>query len=327
VTATAGLARRRRVPRLTPLASLKARAGFGERMSSDFDIFAKHTLEVHTTELTASCLKSVQLRHEGKVLGETGEALFKGVVGHEVLQRMHLQQDIGTDTTLASWAIAQQKKENMPCSDSVRTNAIDYVKEVLHVTNQYRLRLYENTITIGCELPVRATIEIDGEEVNFASHIDWLGKVDGVLTVRDWKFREERATRPYMQRNMQMAAYWWVLRNGQVNIGGQWFTMQQDVQVELIDMWNLKPYGKKTNGIDDNGEPREFQKGDTRPLHSIVSRGNFKDEGAFVSEFATRVRMMRAGLWPTNPDPQGCMTCQSRTSCPAFGWEDDNEIV
>ena len=50
-------------------------------MNNDFDIFAKHTLEVHTTELTASCMKAVQLRHEGKVLGETGQALFKGVVG------------------------------------------------------------------------------------------------------------------------------------------------------------------------------------------------------------------------------------------------------
>lgn len=296
-------------------------------MSNDFDIFATRTLEVHTTELTASCMKAVQLRHEGKVLGETGQALFKGVVGHEVLRRMHLGLEIDDNpATIAYWAVDQQKRENMPCSQSVIANMLDYVAEVFAATEQYKQRLLANTVTIGCELPVRATIEIDGEEVNFASHIDWLGKVDGVLTVRDWKFREERATRYYMQRNMQMAAYWWVLRNGQVNIGGEWFTMQQDVQVELIDMWNLKPYGKKTSGIDDNGEPREFQKGDTRPLHSIVHRGNFKDEGAFLSEFATRVRMMRAGLWPTNPDPQGCMTCQSRTACPVFGWENDDEF-
>lgn len=296
-------------------------------MSNDFDIFATRTLEVHTTELTASCMKAVQLRHEGKVLGETGQALFKGVVGHEMLRRLHEGREVGTTDELTAWAIAQQKAENMPCSESVKSHASEYVNETAAVVSEYRHRLFANTTTIGCELPVRATIEIDGDEVNFASHIDWLGKVDGVLTVRDWKFREERATRYYMQRNMQMAAYWWVLRNGQVNIGGEWFTMQQDVQVELIDMWNLKPYGKKTSGIDDNGEPREFQKGDTRPLHSIVHRGNFKDEGAFLSEFATRVRMMRAGLWPTNPDPQGCMTCQSRTACPAFGWENDDEII
>jgi len=294
-------------------------------MSNDFDIFASPSLEVHTSELTARCMKAVELRLNGKVYAETGEALFKGVVGHEILRRMHLGLD--TATGIVEWAIQQQKNEGMPCSESVVRNANDYANEVRNVCDLYWARFGSKLKTLGCELPVRGTIEVDGEDVNFASHIDILARTsEGKLMVYDWKFREDKATRPYMQRNLQTAMYWWVMRNGQVRIGEQWFAMREEVDVAIIDMWGFKPYAKATSGIDDNGEPRAFVKGDPRPLHTIIHHGHYKDEAAILNEFATRVRMMRAGLWPTNPDPQGCMACQSRTYCPAFGWEDDHDI-
>jgi len=293
-------------------------------MTNDFDIFASPTMEVHTSELTASCMKAVELRLNGKVHAEAGEALFKGVVGHEALRRLHLGLEVGD---LAEWAIAQQKKEGTPCSESVKTNASEYEAEALRVCMLYWTRFGSKLKTLGCELPVRGTIEIDGEDVNFASHIDILARTpEGELMVYDWKFREDAATRDYMHRNLQTAMYWWVLRNGQVQIGGQWFAFREAVDVAIIDMWNFKPYAKATSGVDDNGEPRAFVKGDDRPLHKIIRRGHYKDEAAILNEFATRVRMMRRGLWPTNPDPLGCTICQSRMYCPAFGWEDDHDI-
>jgi hypothetical protein len=142
-------------------------------MTNDFDIFASPAMEVHTSELTASCMKAVELRLNGKVHAEAGEALFKGVVGHEALRRLHLGMELGN---LAEWAIAQQKKEGTPCSESVKTNASEYEAEALRVCMLYWSRLGSKLKTLGCELPVRGTIEVDGEDVNFASHIDILAR-------------------------------------------------------------------------------------------------------------------------------------------------------
>lgn len=285
-------------------------------------------LTVQTTPLMANCLRSVQLRREGKIIGGTGEALFKGVLGHEMLQRRLLGTGIPT-SDLVAWTIQKQRDENMPCSASVIENATKYAAEVELVVEQYMKRVAPSIATlIGCELPIRCTINIDGEQVEFQSHIDVLYRdTEGWLTIADFKFRDESATRPYLERNMQLGMYWYAARHGSIRIEESmdlWVQYVEPVRCVLVDMWGFKPYSRKTAYIDDNGEPQEGAKGDTRPLHTIVKHCNFQDaaEGWLIEELTTRVRMMRANLWPMNPSPQGCMTCQSRPHCKPFGWEE-----
>ena len=55
-------------------------------------------------------------------------------------------------------------------------------------------------------------------------------------------------------------------------------------------------------------------------LRSALVEVNYTDDGrdAARAEIATRIRMMRADLWPTNPDPEGCRHCDTRVGCPGF---------
>ena len=57
-----------------------------------------------------------------------------------------------------------------------------------------------------------------------------------------------------------------------------------------------------------------FAKGDLRPTRQVVRKVEYVPAQAdtLKEELRTRVRMVRAGVWPMNPDPVGCGLCQTR---------------
>jgi len=289
-------------------------------------------LDIHTSDLTASCMKSVELRLNGKLYGETGEALFKGNLAHETLGLVH--NGVGVDSAFAqalSTVQTRAKSEGYPLSQSVKDNMVDYTKEVRTIVDNYIRRVLP-TMTgklVAVEPDVRMTAHIAARDVSFASHLDlvWID-AEGTLHIWDWKLWSESPTHNYLHRNLQLALYWLMGRYGEILVDaelGIWKNFGGNVRVTWINLSDLRPYMKKTPGIDDNGEPREFVKGDDRPLRNVIRAVEHQEanEQLIWDELETRVLMRDAGLWPTNPDPVGCQVCQSKMFCPSFAWRND----
>lgn len=286
--------------------------------------------EIHTSALTASCLRQAQLTLEGKAVGWTTGALFIGNTVHAALRHLHEgDSDWGRtaceSAVLAGAAVADDtaKADNRPLSEAVIAGRAEHLAEAGKLVYAYatRCRLPEGAKLIGCELPIRATWEVDGEPFDFASHLDMLWRrADGSLVVRDWKSGSDSPSRMFLARNLQKAAYHLAVGEGEVCVDGEWLAFDAYPSVEWCHLRNLLPYGKATTTKDDDGNLVEFKKGEARPLRSALIETTYTDAGrdAARAEIATRVRMMRADLWPTNPSPDGCRFCDTRTGCPGF---------
>lgn len=292
-------------------------------------------LDVHTSDLTASCMKAVELRLNGKLYGETGEALFKGNLAHETLGLIHKGESVDASFAQAlSTVQARAKSEGYPLSQSVKDNMADYTKEVRLIVDNYIRRVLpliaaSHGRLVAVEPDVRMTVNLAGRDVSFASHLDlvWID-IEGWLNIWDWKLWTESPTHNYLHRNLQMGLYWLMGRYGEVLIDSElevWKNFGGNVRVTWINLSDLRPYTRKTPGIDDNGEPREFVKGDDRPLRNVIRTIEHQEanEQLLWDELETRIKMRDAGLWPTNPDPVGCQVCQSKMFCPSFAWRND----
>lgn len=290
-------------------------------------------MELHTSDLTASCLKSVELRLAGKRVGETASAKFRGSLWHEARALCYASGDWsehGTFQALASGAsivTEAAKRDNEPLTDAVKDNWQIIASELQPMLIRYGAVVASNVgKLIGCELPIRCTIDVDGEPVEFASHLDVLFRDGfGNLWLHDDKTQQDVPTRAYLARNMQFAMYAYAIRHGQVMVGGEWIEFGEWPRLAWIHVNNLRPFGRKTVVSETDWatgvvEEVEYAKGDMRPVSKVVL-GVPIDEGRerdILREFQTRVRMARAGLWPTNPDPIGCQLCESRKHCPTF---------
>lgn len=286
--------------------------------------------EVHTSQLTASCLRRAQLTLEGKAVGFTTGALFVGNIVHAALRHLH-EGDTDWKRTdcesavIAGAAVAEQTATaaRRPLSDAVLAGKAEHMAEALKLVYAYatRCRLPDGAKLIGCELPIRATWEVDGEPFDFASHLDMLWRDPrGRLLVRDWKSGSDSPSRMFLARNLQLAAYHLAVGTGEVCVGGDWLAFDTYPAVEWCQLRNLLPFGKATTTKDDAGKLTEYKKGDAHPLRSALLTVDYTDAGrdAAWAEIATRVRMMRADLWPTNPDAEGCRHCDCQPHCPSF---------
>lgn len=294
-------------------------------------------VEIHSTQLTAACLRRVELTLAGKASGYTTGALYVGNVCHAAIRAMHERGQKWDRTecesaVLAGALVADQtaKDDRRPLSEAVAAGRTDHLAEALKLVYAYacRCRLPEGSRLLGCELPIRATWDVDGEPIDFASHLDMLYRTPGgVLTVRDWKSGSDSPSRVFLGRNLQLAAYCLAVGTGEVCIDGDWVAFEDFPAVEWCHLRNLLPYGKATTTKDDDGNVAEFKKGDPRPLRSALVPVVHTDEGrdAAWAEIATRVRMMRAGYWPTSPDPEGCRCCDVRADCPSFDYPGEPE--
>jgi hypothetical protein len=289
--------------------------------------------EAHTGDLTAHCLRAVYLRRTGQTIGTMPSAMYRGNLAGEALCILHQADDftplsVNLAVLRAAEIVADKAKlERRPLTNAVLDNRTTTMAEVVRALCEYGARVAPRVRTlIGCELPIRWTIDVDGEPQEFASHLDILYRdAQDFLCFDDWKWRDESPSPHYLSRNLQFACYAYGCKHGAVlthpELGDDgWTEFGEWAQGFWIHLDYLRPYGKATEARDDDGEVRKFAKGDTRPLKSIVHPCNIDEsrESVIVAEMTERVRMMRAGFWPTNPDPVGCRVCECNTHCPSF---------
>lgn len=281
--------------------------------------------DIHSGDLTADCMRSVQLRHEGKILGDSTTALYRGNLWHEACALVH-KHGVGGEFTIDahvrmahSAVVITATRENRPLTQAVNSNATEIQCEIVGLMEQYVARVLPivNAGTlIGTEVPIRLTLDIDGEPQDFASHLDLLVRFPGCLAFYDWKSGEDQPGFDFLRRSLQLGLYSLMIAEGECMIDGEWIAFGEWPAGHWVHVNSLAVYKRKTKAPD--GE--EYAKGDSRPLDKIVMETGIGPQGrdALVAELTTRVRMFRQGLYPTNPGEQRCRFCESRTFCPTF---------
>lgn len=291
--------------------------------------------EVHTTHLTASCLRRVQLTAEGKRVGATETAKYRGLLAHEVLARWFTGKfEIGNfppDVARQCHADvrAQCEADNEPLSQAVIDNASTIQVEVGKLCGNFASRfvqLHPDWKCIGAELPIRWDMALPGfeEPVPFASHIDLLFKTPNGYVIPDIKTGEDDPAPHFLSRNLQLASYFLAFKHGQVRTDAEfdlWESFNEYPTLYWMHFNALAPYSRKTTAADENGEERQYAPGDHRPWHRIMRPCDFTPEmeHQILADIATRVRMFEAGLFPANPDPIGCRVCDCNYHCPSYG--------
>jgi hypothetical protein len=289
--------------------------------------------ELHTSDLLSGCLRRVQLRHEGKAIGKCTGALYRGLLFHEAARMLHTANMIGEPlaiTTEAAQTVAKTlHAERRPPTESVKAKAADTVADVAALIGHYQRRfsdLFAHSKVIGLEVPIRLTMVVDDQPQEFASHLDILYRdPHGNLRVDDWKSGDDDWGSEHVHRSLQLGLYYMAVQYGSVMIGGEWIELGEAPTVAVIEVNNLYPYTRKVTAKDDTGNEREFVKGDDRPLSSIRREVLVTNEAAIHDELALRVRMNRAGFWPTNPTADGCRFCESSSHCPHWSKEHHDE--
>jgi hypothetical protein len=289
--------------------------------------------ELHSGDFTESCLRRVRLRHEGKVMGETTTALYRGSVFHEAVRILHVgrkwdRQSIGIAVTKAAAQVEAEAKANRkPLSPAVEEKKFTTQTEVEKLVQRYAGLLapvVEAGSLIGCEMPIRLTLDVDGEPQEFASHLDLLYRQtadeDKPLCLWDFKTGEDAPTRAFLSRNLQLGFYYLALRYGSVLVDGEWLEFDEWPSVWWIHANNLAPYKRAGKYTDLDGSEVEYKAGDMRPLQTVLHPCGFSPdkEEAIRAALVERVRMMRAGFWPASPDPVGCHICPSNRHCESF---------
>lgn len=280
--------------------------------------------EWHTSDLNSRCSKRVQLKHLGKAIPEVGSAMFRGVVFHSLAEAWHMGEQF--DVKDAYGAIA---REGRRLTLAAARDADAIVEEMRGLLSHYIARYagyFGASKLLGCEVPVRWTVDVDGIPVDFASHMDLLFRdPHGALCLWDWKTGDTDWDSDHAGRSKQVGMYFMAVQYGQVMLGDEWVELQEAPSVSVVNVENCKPYSRKTTAKDESGQEKEFVKGDVRPENSVRYEVLCNNEGAIVDAFATHVRMDRAGLWPTNPTDTGCRVCDCRMACPTWSMTNNEE--
>lgn len=290
--------------------------------------------ELHTSDLTASCLKRAELRLRGQVFAETQTATATGQLFHE-LASAWWSGTATSDSNLEAFDVCARRAcdEGQRFSEAVMKNRAEIEGKATEWMRLYEARfnaLREAVQVVGVEVPIRWTLDVDGEPQDFASHIDLVYRINGRLRVRDWKTGEEAPHFAYLRRNLQLGLYWLMVKEGEVCLDAgldYWVPLDEWCGIEWVHVRNLEPYKKACPGINDAGEPVNWKKGDLRPMRQVVRAVEYvpAQAEALKEELRTRVRMVRAGHWPMQPDPVGCGLCQSKMHCPSWGVMGDEQ--
>lgn len=292
-------------------------------------------MEVHTSDLTKPCLRAVDLRLNGKAVGSTQSAKAWGLLWHEAATLCHRKGRFDAAFVNANvgpcWDVVERraKEENSPPSDAVRRDVVSMVAEVASLIPVYGERCVPMIGKfIGCEVPVRATFDVDGEPVDFASHIDLLCRdLDGGLMVWDWKGGKDAPSHYELSRNMQFGMYGVALRYGAVLLDDEWVEFREWPSLYWVQVRNLKPFGRATVLSEYDMEKGErvdvsYEKGQHRPMNRIVIPSGVYPEGEneIMRRFAEHVRLRRLGTMPATPG-EHCQFCDSRRWCGNLGGE------
>ena len=293
-------------------------------------------LEVHTTDLMDSCPRRTELRLAGKRIGETPSALMFGQVWHEARARCYADgvwdEFRAAGILLDAWAKceAENAKNNQPLTEAVKKNAAQTQAEISRLLGHYGERVASRVRKlIGCELPIRCSVVVDGEAVEFASHLDVLFRnTDGQLVLDDDKTGEEVPSMDFLRRNRQLGMYAYAIRHGTVWVDGEPVEFGEWPIVNWIHVRNLNTYGRKTTVKEVDfvtGElvDRTYEKGEHRPIDRIVMTAPIHEQRtpAILADFYQHVRMRRLGFMPALPDEVGCRSCESRKFCTSYQHE------
>jgi hypothetical protein len=292
--------------------------------------------EIHSSDLTASCMKFVQLRLQGKLRPAATTALFRGLVMGEALRYLHERvlhngsEEPALYTLLVNEAVATVRKtltdEGRTPTDAVETNMNEIVSDIGMFMENYYQRFKERFAAsqfLGCEVPVRWKFAPRMPE--FASHIDLLIRDrNGMLVFIDWKLREQAPTHAYLSRNLQFASYYGCCLEGKFLLNDGLSSEWKRFGEESIGVWlhvnHLAPFGRKTKCEDDRGMEREFVKGDDRPTRMSWREVEYHSNSIEMirGQLMERVRLLKRDIFPSNPDPVGCTLCEAESFCPRF---------
>ncbi len=284
-------------------------------------------LTIHTSELLNPCPRQAKLRIEGKEHREAPTALVRGLVAHAALEVVtHGNTANIGDIVDGAWAATMTKlrDEGRNPTAAVAENADAICDEVARVVDRYMMEMPRGSV-VGVEIPVSMDIDIDGEPIRFESHVDCVYEGADPLTgehavvLIDWKWHASVPTSAYLSRNLQLGLYQYALSEGGLLVDGWPYIAPEGVPVRgyWCHLPNFKPYSRKTTVVED-GEPVEYAKGDARPMNRVLYAATLNEPDRLIEALTERVRMMRADLWPMNPDPTGCHLCQSNYACPAW---------
>lgn len=276
--------------------------------------------EWHTTELASRCMKRVELRARGRVLPEVTGAMFRGSLAHAYIEAWHS----GTTVDLDAFVRANTVERGRVLSEATVRDLNKTNDECKVMRDLYAARFsdyFKACKIIAVEVPIRWTVDVDGEPAEFASHMDILYRTpEGLLAVDDWKTGDKDWDSEFVQRSIQLGMYFLAVQYGAVHIQDEWIEMAECPMVRLIDLDSLWPYSRATEAVDDNGEKRIFKKGDVRPMGRIAHPLLVNNEAVILDQFKTLVRMDRQGFYPMNPTDTGCRVCECRAACPK--WSD-----
>lgn len=294
--------------------------------------------EIHSSDLTANCMRYVQLRFEGKTRPVATGALFRGLVCGEALRMMHERvlhdakaEELALYSPLVTEAVALVRatldKEGRKLSDACERDINETINDVGELCESYWRKWRSKFVKcelLGCEVPVRWKYAPRYPE--FASHIDLLIRDErGNLVFIDWKLREEAPTWQYLTRNMQFGCYYGACLEGKFLLSDGLTKEWKHIGEESRGVWlhcnHLAPFKRKTRCEDDRGMEQEFNKGDERPNRMSWREVEYAPSTAIEDirgELMMRVKMMKKDLFPTNPDPIGCSLCEAEAFCSRF---------
>ena len=291
--------------------------------------------EIHSSHLTATCMRRVQLTAQGKRIGATETAKYRGLLAHKVLAKWFSGQfaignfppDLARSCHME--VKTEAERDNEPLSQAVIDNAGQIHVEVGRLCDTLTSRwvqFHQGWKCIGAELPIRWDMELPGFDapVPIASHLDLLFKTPSGYAVVDIKTGEDDPSPHYLNRNPQLASYFLALRHGAIQTDAEfdlWETIGEYPTVYWMHFNAVAPYSRKTKAADENGELREYAAGEHKPWHRIMRACDFQPEmeGQILADIATRVKMFEAGLFPPTPDPIGCRVCDCNYHCPSYG--------
>lgn len=292
--------------------------------------------EIHSSDLTASCMKYVQLRLLKRNKPVATTALFRGLVAGEAARIIHERHLHGNGeiptlyTPIVAEAVSLVRKtldeEGRVLSDAAERDIPETITDIGNLMENYVRRFgdrFNKCRLLGCEVPVRW--KWMQRQPEFASHIDLLlvDPWDNVVFV-DWKLREQSPTHQYLSRNMQFACYWAALKEGKVMLSdgltSAWKTMGVNARGVWFHLNHVMPFGRKTVVEDDKGMEREFQKGDDRPMRMAWREIEYPDVSVsqIKADLVMRSKMFKADMFPANPDPVSCSICESEQFCSRY---------
>lgn len=292
--------------------------------------------EIHSSELTASCMRYVQLRLEGKTRPAATGALFRGLVVGEAMRILHEQYLHGKQQILLYAPVVVEaagivrktlESEGRMLTPAVEQSMHDIIDDIVSICTEYVERLgprFEKWTLLGCEVPVRWKYAPRMPE--FASHVDAMFRDEhGNMVIIDWKLRETAPTYAYLARNMQLACYYACALEGKFllsdGLSTEWKGFGEEARCVWVHLNHLQKFGRKTKCEDDRGMEVEFNKGDSRPIRMTWREIEYANTSAVEdirAELMTKARMIKKDIFPTNPDPVGCSLCEAESFCTRF---------